>query len=70
MAGLGAEFLDALNTNLTTLATNPTTFNGELTGSVDINAAFTLSSGYLVCTPRPADMLLLLLVIPPAGSCM
>ncbi len=33
---------------LTSLAAMPTTFNNSLTGAVDINAAFTLSSGYLV----------------------
>lgn len=31
-----------------TLGTFPITFNGQLTGAVDINAAFTLGSGYLV----------------------
>jgi Amt family ammonium transporter len=33
---------------LTTLATLPTTFNNSLAGAVDVNAAFTLGSGYLV----------------------
>ena len=36
---------------LTSLAALPTTFNGSLTGAVDINAAFTLASGYLVRPP-------------------
>ena len=38
---------------LTSLAALPTTFNGSLTGAVDINAAFTLASGYLVRARRP-----------------
>ena len=37
---------------LTSLAAMPTTFNNSLTGSVDINAAFTLASGYLVRKPH------------------
>ena len=45
---------------LTTLSTLPTTFNNSLAGAVDINAAFTLSSGYLVGPPSsclvPADL--------------
>ncbi len=39
---------------LTELAALPTTFNNSLTGAVDINAAFTLNSGYLVRALRPA----------------
>ena len=38
---------------LTSLAAMPTTFNNSLTGAVDINAAFTLASGYLVRPPPP-----------------
>lgn len=36
-----------------TLAGFPAVFNGTLTGAVDVNAAFTLGSGYLV-RPAPA----------------
>ena len=46
-AGLAA-LQAAAAANLTTLSALPTTYDGSLTGAVDINAAFTLGSGYLV----------------------
>ena len=34
---------------LAALSAFPAVYNGSLTGAVDVNAAFTLGSGYLVC---------------------
>ena len=56
--------ISALSAEVATLATFPTAFNGTLTGAVDINSAFTLTSGYMVCLPFTPLPIPLLLVMP------